>query len=1332
MTEIKAKDIIQLTYANDAISYVLVDEITENELHAREPPDKSLVLNIVDGFIEGVKAVELVYSAPVTGVAVAKNFVPGQSIVLVYKESPDEEKVGVITQLEEDMIDVNVDGEMIYIDFGYVGIPDEFQSITLHGGFIFEMEDEYFIPESQHRFTLERQLADFMDKLLSMPVQTTRTIRHANLVVQRFRELRQLFSTNTLEPRKQLDRYTIDPHQVKWILPMLEPLTRGRMRRILFPTQDDSIAVLREMSLVQQGRNAATGPSDKSITRRLLNMIQPYVSDYNGTTIQDTVTVLLNKPPMINCPKGVKGKDVHWTVRTGTHMAQVLVKPYTDPYQLVTTQAEVANFASYHLLPVDYTRSFVPGNTLLSRVHYQQLAPFTRMEPSIQTVETLEACIPPPDMLLQDVKPFYSIHNCVQQLSPYLLYQNNVSLVLYTIMQNAMKGHLHSYLQKVKLPEYVPNPLLDHGDQSASEYQLSLFYQDNGSLYAIQQCKQMTLDYKVHLDAHIEKRLDDTQIAPPVTKIYTTLKQLKADNEPGLIFYDPSLDKTDYSAYDGMDLDELIEYLVRQDNLSPKDAYVLAPHYQQHRRPVVDGEYAQLASANGAVYYKRVNDTWKLDGSCSGPYPCTSNEPQCTATESSCVDVSFRLKENLVHSILFDYQLAMYKNKAAYDAFVQAREKKLSYEIQAKQRVMRERALKYNHRWNAMGKSVVVIERSPKTSLMYLILEKPIEDRYTELTRFIRTYTRVADGSEDVNWLYCVSTGLKLLPRVFQDVIKGYDEQHYEEVLETLKTEGLLQVVDGNMVTTHGGFSVASIQFEHVFEDTVRSGEFIEEALFKLKREDDPLTPFVVELLNAISVHINVNVTTYYNFMIHTILSVEAPVLIQSIGLVLKFAEIEYNIAVGDKIQQLFSKQQRLFQPIFLRFKQTFDPFEEKDVYRELKTVSSYYEVKQLMQMKTKRVAGVKRTSSTVWESFLPPSNVHVSTSTSPHNNALMILHLINQYILHKPKLREGIYRQNTVKSPFVPDDAYTIMKQWVYHLPSYNISKPFTPVMHALENETDAVETILSTKPIIEAPIVPDNRAFDLLIPPLTDSLSRDGFPVDFITMQPMPLAYLQSFIRNIGRLFPSFLMNKPSQYRTDAIPIPFEDKISPGHHEQLRQLANKTIFASLHSFSSDGMGLSALLDDPSIQAMLAQFQLPATETDRHKYEFYIYTIFQKYMTGSDQMDIVLGILRAYRDMFIQDRNVIFISMEAVRTHMLTAKALESNNRRLALNKLSTDDRFVFNFRQMANLDKNARIGRSREYNMEQHDMETDLFGTGEEDNEQGGDGNEYHDEDE
>lgn len=481
MTEIKRRDVIKLYYENGETSYALVDEISDTNIHLREPPDKTLVLDIKDGVMEGVMSIELVYSSPVTGIAVARNFVEGQSIVLVYKANPEEEKVGLITRLEEDMIDVNIDGEMVYIDFGYERVPEEFQSITLHGGFIFEMEDDYYIPESQHRYTLERQLTDLMDKLLVVPKQTSRTIRNANRVVQRFRELRQLYSNEQLEPQPAL--FEVDPFHVKWILPVLDTLGRGRVRRALFKTDEDSIASFQQMSKIQLGQNSSTSRSFRSIYTKLLNEMAPFISDLNGTTIHSTIEVLLPNTTLL---KSISPKLPFKEIKGG-FFPQVLVKPYADPYDQIHTTPEVAEFASYYVLPVDYTRAFVPGNTLLSRTHYAKLDLFTHRVPTGESM-ALSECIPSSEQMM-DTYPFYSVQGCVQQLSPYLIHQNNVTF-LYESILSKLKECIQSYT-KISLPEYVSNPLLEYDQQSASEYQVSLLHTDNGSLYAILQCKQM-------------------------------------------------------------------------------------------------------------------------------------------------------------------------------------------------------------------------------------------------------------------------------------------------------------------------------------------------------------------------------------------------------------------------------------------------------------------------------------------------------------------------------------------------------------------------------------------------------------------------------------------------------------------------------------------------------------------------------------------------------------------------------------------------------------------------------------------------------------------------
>ena len=1320
MTEIKSHDIIKLTYANGEMSYSLVDEIGVDKLRVREPPDKTHVLKIENGYIEGIDMIEIVYSAPITGVAVAKNFVPGQSIVFVYKNAPEEEHVGLVTHLEEDMIDVNVDGNMIYIDFGYVGIPEEFQSITLHGGFIFDMEDDYYIPESQHRFTLERQLSDFMDKLLSLPNQTSRTIRNANTTVQRFRELRQLFSNENIDPIKHADNYvpTIEPHQVKWILPVVEQLEKGRLRRTLYPKPVDSLLDLKDLENIQQGKDGTIGPSFKSIYKKILNSFQPFVSDNNGTLIQDNVTVLLKNPQVLVSEKIVRLAKVK-------HIPQVLIKPYADPYRQVVTTPELANFSSFYLLPVDYTRAFVPGNTLLTRSHFQQLAPYIHPAPHGEPVTTLSNCIPSPQSLIDQAKPYYSTHACIQQLSPYLIHKNDVSIDLYDILQQTLQSHVNNYVHKLQLPNYKSNPLVEYDHQSASERQVELLHTDNGSLYAITQCKKMGLDYTSNLDKHIEKKMDSSQVAPPVVKMYESLKTLKSDNNQD-IFYDPSLDKTDYDAYKGLDTKELIDHLVRVEYMSPRDAYLYAPSFLNKRRPVINGEYAQLTTNNGPVYYKRINEAWKLDETCAGPYPCTTNEPECTATEETCADITFRLKQNLIHSIRVDYELDMYKNKATYDVFLKEQEQVLTKRLHAKQLIRNKSMVKYNNKFNAMGKSTVVVHQSPKTPLLFLILEKPYEERYNELSHFIRSFTRGPHETEDEHWFYCTSTGLKLIPKVFQQLVKGYEEQNYKETLDRLQTEGLLKSEEDTIVTVHGGFPVEAIDLVHTFEDTVRSTELIEDTIRKIKREDDPMTPFLVELLNAVSLNVGANVTAYYNFMIHKILTVQTNPLLQSIGLVLKFAEIEYNISLPDKIESVLKKL-KTFHSILTKYKLPLEDITSKEIQQEIKAVSRYYEVKQLIQQKTKYKAGVQKTSSTVWNTFLPPTHLDRDYGTkTAYNSVMSILYMI-QRSADKPLMREGNYRINTISSQLVPEEAKRLMREWTPYFMTYTKSKLFIPNVLTWEHDTKFTETIFPKKVVTEVQTIPDNRSFDRLIPPLLELLKHLGFPVFFVTRKEMPLVYLQTFIQNIGRLFPSFLVNKPTQYKLNAIPVTFEDILSESHDVKLIHMMEKSIFAALKPFSTEGLGLDQLLMDPEIDLMIGQFQLPKMESDRHKYEFYIYTIFQKYVTlcPREHMRVMLGILKTYQDFYTQDADKVFIDMDAIDAHMLTAKALESNKRRIELNKLDAQDKHVFNFRQTANIDKKAQLGRKRDYNIEQFEMEADLFGTGSEDNDQGGDGN-------
>lgn len=164
---------------------------------------------------------------------------------------------GIVTNIEEDMIEITLipNGEVIYIDFAYSGIPEnlniekiiikdskeslatfmpeeekEIEDISpdflnleniddLDYDLIkhfdeeklneilldnFELEDEYQemyhsvnVPDSEKRYTLETQLNDYMDSVLNIHKQEERNeelISNINLELNRYKELRNLYS----------------------------------------------------------------------------------------------------------------------------------------------------------------------------------------------------------------------------------------------------------------------------------------------------------------------------------------------------------------------------------------------------------------------------------------------------------------------------------------------------------------------------------------------------------------------------------------------------------------------------------------------------------------------------------------------------------------------------------------------------------------------------------------------------------------------------------------------------------------------------------------------------------------------------------------------------------------------------------------------------------------------------------------------------------------------------------------------------------------------------------------------------------------------------------
>ena len=213
---------------------------------------ETITLNIIDGEIEdkSISSINLLSRSDTSSYAKQHNLLPGVWIEIVFNTIDSLTIKGLITNLEEDMIEVTTypNSDIIYIDFGYQGIPEELlidkiiliknpsveetlapsqiESILQETGVdtdeaapdiiqtkieqaIFDANqielgedlDEITIfvevPEDEKRYSVEQQTNDLLDELLgSVPTEkrTDKLLNYIHTIIQRFVQLRSIYS----------------------------------------------------------------------------------------------------------------------------------------------------------------------------------------------------------------------------------------------------------------------------------------------------------------------------------------------------------------------------------------------------------------------------------------------------------------------------------------------------------------------------------------------------------------------------------------------------------------------------------------------------------------------------------------------------------------------------------------------------------------------------------------------------------------------------------------------------------------------------------------------------------------------------------------------------------------------------------------------------------------------------------------------------------------------------------------------------------------------------------------------------------------------------------
>ena len=493
-------------------------------------------------------------------------------------------------------------------------------------------------------------------------------------------------------------------------------------------------------------------------------------------------------------------------------------------------------------------------------------------------------------------------------------------------------------------------------------------------------------------------------------------------------------------------------------------------------------------------------------------------------------------------------------------------------------------------------------------------------------------------------------------------MIEAYETDTYAAQLEELKKQGHLQVQDDSIVTTVGGIYVAPLDMASSFDDMVRS-TVVEDFFLELPRDVHPNTPLIVEILQETATVAKVNVTKYFNYMIHELVSEEA-LLVKSIAFVLKVAEILYQTNVEDVIPLLLKRQPR-FNTILARFHME-EVMSRKAIVDEMKTISTKYGV-QMIQTKT-----VPRTKSSSWKTFLPPFHVK-------NQPPFQMMHHLQEQVKHEPPMEST--KISSWKGSFPKKTEEPLPRE------QRRRTIPFT--YEAVPPLVLEARPVLLDKPPVLEEKKPVQKAFELLIPPLKRDLAK-LIQVDFIPPT-IPLLYLRTFIQNIARAYPSFLLHTIS-FQQIPLSMPF---LSMQHRQKLTELLKKQIFSELRTFDPVGLGLDTLLEDPEITDILDALQRPCS---RSECEYYIFFLFQKYVEYGDRKR-TLTLLTLYIDTFLKEHKGIYLSYEEIQRRTLKDKATEANQRRVQFNAMDPEKKYTSLFLEETNLTKKAQLGRSRDY---------------------------------
>jgi hypothetical protein len=410
-----------------------------------------------------------------------------------------------------------------------------------------------------------------------------------------------------------------------------------------------------------------------------------------------------------------------------------------------------------------------------------------------------------------------------------------------------------------------------------------------------------------------------------LSKKYNSLQSLENDNNK-LIYFDAIYDNTFYSIIndhrrerENMDRKQFIDFiankLMGQLSLTKQKAYREASAIVDEKREIIDGDYALLSdkSSNKNYIYLRNANIWTLDPKFEDNFIietnqifCNSNK-ECISIDEKCMTNEEAKKANINKDV--DEILKNFENK--YNLSIEDIKGKINTNYEnSKKRITKIEFLNRNTR-EKLSKYLISLEEvhenklptSPYEKLRdALLMQKDLTYKYSCINKFCVNFTRNAIKDESPHWLYCIATGVRLLPSFFLRLANVFiNKMDYTRELDTICAQrGTISDDNNFWVDKYSGYIIKTIAFDTeegydekgfklytratVEEDynininAVLESQIQEQMQIKEKANNKSINPnigVIINILKAMSSSIGINISHNHELLINNVITIQ-------------------------------------------------------------------------------------------------------------------------------------------------------------------------------------------------------------------------------------------------------------------------------------------------------------------------------------------------------------------------------------------------------------------------------------------------------------------------